>query len=443
MYIFLILAVGTIIRIISFNQSLWLDEATTALVAKMPLSDIFTKFMPGDFHPPFYYLLMKYWTDLFGYSEISLRVPSLIFGILLVFTTYLIGREVFNRKVGLIAGGLTATSGLLIYYSQEARMYMMASFLVSLAVFSFVKTLKEGRVGEFLVFALSLGLIAATDYLSLLILPAFWIVGYLVNKKTTWWKKFIASHIILLLFGLGWAPTFIGQFSLGLSISRLSPAWWKILGQATYKNILLIPVKFLIGRISFDPFSLYMLIALISAAVFGFLVIKAFDKGLLIWLWLILPLVFGISISFKIPTLTYFRFIFCLPALYILVAHGIDNLKKRGNIFLVLTLLINLWAAGIYLFNPKFQREDWRGLAKVLGNDQIVVPGNSHKEALTYYGKSGQIVNIPTDNVVWLSRYVREVSDPTDIYPKTLKNMGYNRLTEYDFNGVIFWKYTK
>src|SRR5450830_924226 len=137
--IFLILGLALILRLISLNQSLWLDEATTALVSKMSLTNIFTKFLPGDFHPPLYYLIMKYWTVVFGYTEISLRIPSIIFGLGTIYFTYLIGKKLFNKKTGLLASILMSTSGLAIYYSQEARMYMMAAFLVSAAVYFFLK----------------------------------------------------------------------------------------------------------------------------------------------------------------------------------------------------------------------------------------------------------------------------------------------------------------
>lgn len=71
------LVLGLVLRLVSLNQSLWLDEATTALVAKMSFTDIFTKFLPGDFHPPLYYLLIKVWVFLFGDSEVVLRIRLL------------------------------------------------------------------------------------------------------------------------------------------------------------------------------------------------------------------------------------------------------------------------------------------------------------------------------------------------------------------------------
>src|SRR5260221_14760891 len=93
----LILALG--LRLASFNQSLWLDEATSALTTKMSFPDFFGKFMPGDFHPPLYYLVLRVWATFFGTSEVALRSLSLIFGIGTVYLVYLIGKDLLNREV--------------------------------------------------------------------------------------------------------------------------------------------------------------------------------------------------------------------------------------------------------------------------------------------------------------------------------------------------------
>src|SRR3989338_11407589 len=77
-----------LIRLISLDQSLWLDEATTARVVRQyNFTEIISKFSPSDFHPPLYYLFMKIWTNVFDYSEIALRLPSVVFSLL---TGYLV-----------------------------------------------------------------------------------------------------------------------------------------------------------------------------------------------------------------------------------------------------------------------------------------------------------------------------------------------------------------
>jgi uncharacterized membrane protein len=427
-----ILITGFIIRLISLNQSLWLDEATTAMVSKMNLTEIFTKFLTADFHPPLYYLVLKYWTLIFGYSEVSLRIPSIIFGIVTVYVTYLIAKKLFNQRTALIASALLATSGLAIYYSQEARMYGMAAMLVAIAIYLFINK-------KWLYFSLSLVLIGMTDYVSLFIVPAFLIIGW---KD---FKKIALSFIPLLLSFILWSPIFIKQLSGGLAVA--GSAWWNILGTATFKNIALIPVKFIFGRISFDDKNLYALLAGLAAFIFGYLLFRAGKAGREVWYWLITPILIGVLISFKVPTLSYFRFIFCLPAFYLLTAYGIEKAGKYKNAFLVAVIAINILSSGYYLFNSKFQREDWRAAATAIATDKIVFPANSQKEGLIYYGKGNQIVEVsalePADRDIWLSRYVWEIVDPEDVTRQKIESLGYNMATEYNFNGVLLWKYTK
>ena len=155
----------------------------------------------------------------------------------------------------------------------------------------------------------------------------------------------------------------------------------------------------------------------------------------------------GILVSFKIPTLSYFRFLFCLPAFYILIASSFKLNTKLGKILFILVLIVNLSSSGYYLFNKTFQREDWRSAAKAISKNKIILPANSQKEALIYYGKENQIVTIDNINKknkeIWLSRYVWEIFDPQDLTRKNLENLGYNKAQELNFNGVVFWRYIR
>jgi len=93
--------VSFLIRLIALNQSLWLDEATTAkVVSQFSFFNIIFKFSPFDFHPPLYYLFMKIWVSLFGLSEVSLRFPSIIFSLLTGLLIYKIGQLIEDKKAG-------------------------------------------------------------------------------------------------------------------------------------------------------------------------------------------------------------------------------------------------------------------------------------------------------------------------------------------------------
>lgn len=439
-YIYLILLLALVLRLISINQSLWLDEATTALVAQMSLTDIFTKFLPADFHPPFYYFLMKGWGGVFGFSEVSLRIPSIIFGVATIYFIYLIAKKIFDTKTAWTASLISATSGLLIYYSQEARMYSLTAFLATVSVYLFLEK-------KWFLFSIAIALLAMTDYLALLILPVFLIFA---GKDI---KKLLASLVLVVAVFIFWSPIFLTQLANGLSTEGGN--WWNILGTLSWKNLGLIPVKFILGRISFDNKTVYALTAL--ASFFTFAVILSRDilrqplKGnpcKVIWGWLVIPIVLGILISIKLPVLYYFRFLFCLPALYILLAGSISRLSGVWKFVAISAVLtINLFSSGYYLLNPKFHRENWKGLAAVVGEVPIIYPANSQKEALTYYEKSGQIIYYKNFDgkfsEIWLSRYVWGIFDPNDLARIKVEELGYNKVQELNMNGVVFWKYSK
>ena len=92
--------------------------------------------------------------------------------------------------------------------------------------------------------------------------------------------------------------------------------WSLVLGKANIKNLLLIPIKFSIGRISFHPKWLYWGIAGIWTGLILYQIskikyqndrLKLKNVNLMLY-FLILPLVLGFIISFFTPMLQYFRF---------------------------------------------------------------------------------------------------------------------------------------
>jgi uncharacterized membrane protein len=87
------------------------------------------------------------WTSVFGYSELAIRLPSVIFAVATLVLVYKIVLKILpkNTFVALLAASLLATSQLHIYYSQEARMYSMVTLLSSLAIYSFLEILGDSK----------------------------------------------------------------------------------------------------------------------------------------------------------------------------------------------------------------------------------------------------------------------------------------------------------
>src|SRR3990167_10638377 len=105
--IIVILLVALILRLISLDRSLWLDEAINVNVASvLGAKDLIFNYSLGDFHPPLFHIILKYWILIFKNSEISVRLPSVIFGMSSVFVTYQIAKKLFEKKTALIAATL-------------------------------------------------------------------------------------------------------------------------------------------------------------------------------------------------------------------------------------------------------------------------------------------------------------------------------------------------
>src|SRR3989338_6924936 len=130
----LILILALFLRFINLDQSLWLDEAIQfKAVSQFSLPDLFKIYLPTDFNPPLSYLINFGFSRVFGFSEMVLRAPSVIFGVLTIWLVFKLG--------GKWPALLLATSGLHVYYSQEARAYS----LVTLAVTASFWALKARR----------------------------------------------------------------------------------------------------------------------------------------------------------------------------------------------------------------------------------------------------------------------------------------------------------
>jgi 4-amino-4-deoxy-L-arabinose transferase-like glycosyltransferase len=104
------------------------------MLARMPLPQMLAA-TSADVHPPTWYAIEMVFVRLFGVTELVLRLPALIFGVLAVCLTYKLARSIFPDKpiIPLLAAGLMAVNPFAVYYSQEARMYALLMFSVLLA----------------------------------------------------------------------------------------------------------------------------------------------------------------------------------------------------------------------------------------------------------------------------------------------------------------------
>lgn len=370
-HVLAVFIIALVVRFIALDQSLWLDEATTARVAtQYDYFGIISKFSLSDFHPPLYYVYMKFWTGIFGASEVALRMPSVIFSMVAGYLVYLMA--------GIWAAAFFLFNPLVVYYSQEARMYMMAVFLLTGALY-YLRKLSTKNVANLIFFNVFLILSFYTFYGSIfLIIPMF---IYLLYKKE--YRGLIASSIMFLCYVALLSPLTFTQFK-GSKIALSNVAnWSSVLGTVNLKNLLLIPIKFSIGRIDFYPKAVYYAISGVWTLIVLFGLRSALDKKHRLWAFLLIsPLVLGLVFSLFSPLLQYFRFIYLIPLMAIILALSKDT---KRNTYKIILLVGFVGFSLAYLLVPQFHREDWKGLSVSLDKKTPTYMVASSSDPLKYY----------------------------------------------------------
>jgi uncharacterized membrane protein len=136
-----IVLAGLLLRVYDLGvQSLVSDETYSVFLSKMSLSQM-VQVTGADVHPPLYYFILHYWIALFGTSEVAVRVPSVLFGVLAIPVIYVLGRLLFKEEVGLLAALILAFSTFNVQYSQDARMYSLMVLLALLSMYFFARFL--------------------------------------------------------------------------------------------------------------------------------------------------------------------------------------------------------------------------------------------------------------------------------------------------------------
>ena len=139
-----VVAVGAWLRFATLGaQSYWFDEAQAAHELHLSLGSMFSSMVVHETNPPLYFVLGWLWARPFGTSEVGLRSLSALIGTAVIPIAYLCGRELVSRRAGLVAAALVALSPFMIWYSQEAREYMLLAALCGLSLLYFARAWRE------------------------------------------------------------------------------------------------------------------------------------------------------------------------------------------------------------------------------------------------------------------------------------------------------------
>jgi mannosyltransferase len=209
-----LLAVSLYLRTNSLGESLWMDEGLSIGISSQPLFDI-----PGvlrvDGSPPFYYMLLSVWMDVFGNGPAETQGLSVAIALVSIPGGLWAGWSLFGRRAGLICAALCAVNPFLTAYAQETRMYSLMLVLSLLATAAFLHVFAYGRRGYLPLFFVLLALMLYTHnwglFLAAGLVCALVPCWYVSENRHSFWRDALIGFGGAGVLYLPWLPTLLHQ----------------------------------------------------------------------------------------------------------------------------------------------------------------------------------------------------------------------------------------
>jgi uncharacterized membrane protein len=141
-------AVGITLRaLIAYNGSIWADEGTFLNVVAAPTTSEMIAFLKNhESHPPLFYLVMRAWSHVANGRDSILLLAPIALGGLIVPAMFLVGRELFSERVGMIAALIAAVAPQMTEHASQLRPYgLLALFTLASAASLIVVTTSPTR----------------------------------------------------------------------------------------------------------------------------------------------------------------------------------------------------------------------------------------------------------------------------------------------------------
>ena len=161
---------------------------------------------PQLLFPPGYSLAVGITDIFFNNLVFSARLVSFVAGFLSVYFFYLVGKELYNKKTGLLASFFATTLHFFVFISQEMYSESLHILFILITIYLYFKLIKNYKVSLAILLGLSIGVtyLIRPEGIIFLLLAIIFLFQRPNNLKFK--KAFAGSSIIILTFFIVAAP---------------------------------------------------------------------------------------------------------------------------------------------------------------------------------------------------------------------------------------------
>ncbi len=164
------------------RMSLFRDEMYAAIKGNPSKPLLFAFSDPGN--PPVYYLLLRCWGSLFGWTELAGKTLSVVIGSLSVVTMWYYIRTLLGKKPALFAASFMTVSSYAIAWSHLLRTYSFLLTLTPLVLVFFLKYLRRQKMTDLVLYVLSCVVLVNSHYYGVFVVMSNFVLLIIHQKRT-------------------------------------------------------------------------------------------------------------------------------------------------------------------------------------------------------------------------------------------------------------------
>lgn len=274
--------------------------------------------MIGDTHPPGVHVFLWCWTNLFGTSEVAVKLPFIALSVAALFFWYRVASAWAGVPAALLILALLATAQYTVMYGQLARPYAFGLFSVGLMADQLVRFVAERRRTHLVGFVVGAVLSAYTHHFALLTAAILACAGLWLVHEQDRRRYLMACGMAALCYAPNVVITLhqLGMGGLSSWLNAPGPEW--IPDYLAWVFMYSVPLMVCVA-------------ALVAWSMFRLVRHKGLARPLF-WTSLLLgtaPLAIGYAYSVhRAPVLQYSVVIFSFPFLLIALFMGLKALPK-------------------------------------------------------------------------------------------------------------------